>query len=263
MPLNNFYLPSSERRRQAGKKPAQIPRGLPWGRVYYHFLDTLFPKECVGCKKEGFLLCPGCYSAMRGVIKFSCPGCGNESFFGRTCKRCAPATPLDGLLFAGFYGNPILRDAIYAWKYSFVERMGDILCNVFLDYAEKYRTIFAGFKEPLVQSVPLWPKRLLWRGFNQADILAGVLAGHLGVQKIDVLLRHKKTTPQSELDARERRGNIVGAFIAGEKAKETVLGRTVILVDDIYTSGSTLEECARVLKNAGAKEVWGFVLAKG
>lgn len=228
-----------------------------------NFFDTIFPKECISCKKEGGVICPGCATRAFVSVEFVCPKCGKESFFGKTCVRCDDKTALGGLFYASYYGNPLIRDAIYAWKYSFVEEMGDILGNIFLSQAERYRTIIDNLESPVVQAVPLNRARLLWRGFNQADILAERLAAHFGYKKVEALLRHKKTIPQSEVDRDGRESNITNAFSVSPRLGDGLKDKTVILVDDIFTSGSTMEECARVLKFAGAKEVWGFALAKG
>ena len=228
-----------------------------------NFFDTIFPKECIGCKKENTVICPECVARTRADIKFVCPKCGKESFFGKTCAGCKDKTALSGFFYAGYYGNPLIRDAIYAWKYSFVGEIGESLGNIFLSYAEKYRAIFEGFGSPLVQAVPLNYERLLWRGFNQADVLAGKLAERFGYKKIEALARLKKTIPQSEVGDDERAKNIRGAFSVRKDIGESLRDKTIILVDDIFTSGSTMEECARTLKSAGAKEIWGFVLAKG
>ena len=232
-------------------------------QVADNFFDTIFPRECIGCKKENSVICPECFSRSFIGIEFVCPKCGKESFFGKTCAQCENKTALGGLFYASYYGNPLIRDAIYAWKYSFVEEMGDILGNIFLSQAEKYRAIIDNLESPVVQAVPLNRERLLWRGFNQADILAGHLAEHFGYKKIKALLRHKKTIPQSEVEEDERGTNIMNAFSVSQGLSDSLKNKTVILVDDIFTSGSTMEECAKVLRLAGVKEVWGFALAKG
>lgn len=242
-------------------------RSVPWRKLLSkamdNFFDAIFPKQCVGCKKEGAVICPECITRAFSNIKFVCAKCEKESLFGKTCVRCGNKSALGGLFYAGYYGNSIIRDAIYAWKYSFVEGVGNILGNIFLTQAEKYRSIFDNLDNPLIQAVPLNRARLLWRGFNQADILAERLAERFGYKKIEVLLRHKRTIPQSELENDGRRLNTANAFSISQKSDGDLKNRTVILVDDIFTSGATMEECARVLKSAGVKEVWGVVLAKG
>jgi len=109
--------------------------------------------------------------------------------------------------------------------------------------------------------VPLSKKRLKWRGFNQAEIIANILADNFKLE-IDAknLKRIKNTKPQAKLNERERRNNLADCFSwLGDKLN----GRNIILVDDVATTGSTLNECAKVLKQAGASEVWGLVVANG
>ena len=228
-----------------------------------NFFEIIFPKKCVGCGKEGMLICGNCRAGIRLNSKFSCPICGEASLAGRVCDGCRGKTSLSGLLYVSFYGNPVFRQAIYAWKYSFVSDVGEVLGNLFLLYAENYASIFNNLGNPLIQAVPLHRKRFLWRGFNQAEVLADKLAATRRLARINVLLRKKKTVPQSEVGNRERFGNVASAFALAPGAEKQIAGRPVILTDDIYTSGATMEECAKLLKSAGAKEVWGFVLAKG
>ncbi len=168
---------------------------------------------------------------------------------------------IDGLISAVQYGIPAVRKAIYAWKYGSVKEMGEVLGNLFLRYMEKHKTIFENFGGAVIQPIPLHKRRLLARGFNQAEFLADVLCRSLGYKKIDVLARTKSTVPQSELNDEERLENLNYAFQLRGSCE--LKGKMVILVDDVFTSGATMNECAKLLKSAGAKEVWGVTLARG
>jgi len=105
-------------------------------------------------------------------------------------------------------------------------------------------------------------RKLKQRGFNQAEEIAKELSSFLKIPLVsDCLTKIKETLPQVELSGKKREENIKGVFLV--KNNEKTRGRKVLLVDDVYTTGSTMEEAARVLKTAGAKEVWGVVVARG
>jgi ComF family protein len=106
--------------------------------------------------------------------------------------------------------------------------------------------------------VPLHPKRLRERGYNQAELLARELGGRIGLPVLDLLERAKATKPQWDLDKESRLKNLAGAFTAGAETK----GLSLLLIDDVCTTGASLEECGRALHRAGAERVAAFVFAR-
>ena len=113
----------------------------------------------------------------------------------------------------------------------------------------------------LIVPVPLHPKRLRWRGFNQSVLLARQVSRAYDLPMDPfIVVRHKETTPQTQLSEAERRRNVRGAFSL--RSGKTLHGKTLLLVDDVYTSGATVNECSRVLKQGGAKEVHVLTLAR-
>jgi ComF family protein len=111
--------------------------------------------------------------------------------------------------------------------------------------------------------VPLHSQRQKHRGFNHASLLAEVCSAKVGVpMKENVLIRHRPTVAQVELHPGERYQNVAGAFICSSSAKNILNGRKILLIDDVSTTGATLEACATPLFDAGAHEVWGLVLAR-
>lgn len=113
-----------------------------------------------------------------------------------------------------------------------------------------------------VVPIPLHKQRENWRGFNQAEVMARYLAKKAGLQVKVVLVRKKKTRPLAEMGSvEERKREMKAVFGMSREGEGEVAGKRVLLVDDVFTSGTTMREAARVLKNVGAKEVWGWVLA--
>ncbi|MBN2123035.1 MAG: ComF family protein [Deltaproteobacteria bacterium] len=149
-------------------------------------------------------------------------------------------------------------DMIQQYKYNGKSHLAAIFGPLLASFAANW---LKDLTSPLVIPVPLHPKRLRERGFNQSLLLARPVKDALSAD-LDVfcLRRTRPTRPQTGLKSHQRRRNLRGAF--GVVKKKAVKGRNVILVDDVSTTGTTLNECARVLKRAGADQVFGLVLAK-
>jgi ComF family protein len=151
---------------------------------------------------------------------------------------------------------------ITQFKYEpFIRELKKPLANLIITHfqlCEKTKSDFADF---VLVPVPLERKRMKWRGFNQSEEIAKELAGYLEIPLInDALFKIKETLAQINLTGEEREENIKGVFSVKNIAK--IVRKRILLVDDVYTTGSTMNECARVLKDAGAKEIWGVAVAR-
>lgn len=213
-------------------------------RLFERLLDFIFPKFCFGCKKEGTFLCEDCLEVVdifKEQIKF------RDEF-------------LDDLFAAAPYSNFLLKRLILALKYEpFVKDLAKELAKILISHL-KILEKDSSFSNFLLLPVPLDKKRMRWRGFNQSEEIGKEIAKELKIQLIsDCLIKVKHTFPQVELKEEERRKNLKDAFLV--KKKEIVLGREILLIDDVFTTGTTLRECAKVLKKAGAKKVIGLVVA--
>lgn len=225
-------------------------------------LDVLFPKICLGCKKEGAFLCNACLQNLfREIEVQKCPVCSFRNFSGLLCRTCRKKCQLTRFLYCFNYKNKIIREAIHAFKYDSVKELGDSLSNFLINLVLSQKIPLK--KTMLVLPVPLHPAKLRQRGFNQSEIMASIFARYFGLKIIpDNLTRIKNTDPQIEMpDFKNRRENISNAFKV--KRPEEFSGKKIILIDDVSTSLSTLDEAAEVLRNAGAKSVWGLVVARG
>jgi Predicted amidophosphoribosyltransferases len=211
------------------------------------FLDFFFPKICLGCKKEGCYLCPDCQET---IEVFS----SHKKWRGEF---------LDDLYFATDYKSPLLKKLVRLYKYSpFIKDLSKDLSFLIIKHF-KLLEKSPNFKKEnfLILPIPLEKRRLRWRGFNQAEEIAKILAAFFQIPLVlNILERKKATLPQVNLTEKERKENIQDAFFV--KKKEKISGKNVLLIDDIFTTGSTLEEAAKVLKEAGAKKVIGIVIAK-
>lgn len=157
----------------------------------------------------------------------------------------------------------MVKKAIKKLKYKFVSDLSEELVNLFLSFCGEDKTFSDFCLKPRVVlvPVPLHPKRLKWRGFNQAELLGELISQGLGLEFAPhLLLRVKNTKPQVELDKKERQRNVRNAFRANLKFE--IKNLKIILFDDVWTTGATLKEAAKVLKRKGAKKVWGLTLAR-
>jgi len=238
------------------------------------FLLNLFlPKFCLGCKKEGSYLCDDC-RALLDISEFNyclCEAQGlpkrfissREHQFTMKCQNCSNKT-LSGLYFALSYKEKSLaRKLIHQFKYEpYLKDLSETLASVLIEHF-----VLTGknkneiWENSALIPVPLDNKKIKSRGYNQSEELAKELAKVLKVPVLtDVLMKIKITESQMGLNKEQRAKNLQGAFTITNAP--LLQGKKIFLIDDVYTTGSTLEECARVLRNAGAKQIWGITIAR-
>jgi ComF family protein len=222
----------------------------------FSFLDLLFPKRCVSCGRLGGYICSECFSKIKYIEKPICPVCQRQAIGGRTHPGCRNRYSLDGLVVACRYQGAV-KVAIGKVKYKWVYDIGKILTDLLVSSLWRYELP----SQIILVPIPLHPKREKWRGFNQAKILGGSLAQEFKQPYDEALFRSKETKSQVGFKKQDRLENIKGAFdlIRGVD----VAGKNFVLIDDVYTSGATMAECAKVLKKARAKEVWAMAVALG
>lgn len=227
-------------------------------------LDLFFPKFCLNCSKEGSYLCQDCFSLIDILEKQYCPFCVQPRIVidGETCNHCRRSKHLSGLYCAASYNNFIIKKLINQFKYEpYIKELAKPLTSLIIAHLI-YLNKLSNFNDFLLIPVPLYKKKLKQRGFNQTEEIAKELLKNLKIPFFNnALIKTKQTPAQVELKKEEREENIKGVFIC--QKPEIVQGRKILLVDDIFTTGSTMEECNRVLKDAGAKEIWGIVVARG
>lgn len=218
-------------------------------------LDTLFPPRCAGCGLRGVELCEQCLASIRPLDAASCPRCGRQSRLGSLCPACKRYQgPLAGIRVACVYEG-VARKAIHGLKYRHREKLADPLARM-LDAELRRRPL----QIDLLTPVPLHPRRLAERGYNQSELLAAELGRRLGIPVAGCLERRRETRAQAGLGKTRREANVRGAFAAA--ANHSVQGLRIGIVDDVCTTGATLEECAQALKDAGSASVWGIAVAR-
>jgi ComF family protein len=222
--------------------------------------DFLFPKVCLGCNREvGEYVCSQCLNYLQPIKEPICPACNRNSLGGVVHPLCRAKSDLEGLVSIYPYKG-LVKKIVTNFKYKFISDLLETITELIVsnaDWREMER------KNWLVVGVPLHPRRLRWRGFNQAESIGKTLAKDLGWVYVEkVVQRIKFTTPQMNLSGEERQTNLVGAFAGGEEI-DRVNNQPVLLVDDVWTTGATMRECAKVLKREGkVREIWGLTFAR-
>ena len=219
-------------------------------------LDLLFPQRCIGCGVEGSFVCRSCTNALPRVVPPLCPRCGRPQPNGILCPSCVGwQAEIDGIR-SPFRFEGTIRQAVHQLKYKNLRALAVPLANLLNDY------LVANYLpgEVLVP-VPLYRKRLRERGYNQSGLLARELGKLANLPVVDdCLIREQHTPPQARTTTvDERKRNVANAFACRD---ERFRDKQVLLIDDVSTSGATLDACAKALKGAGAASVWGLTLAR-
>ena len=219
-------------------------------------LDLLFPQWCVGCGKEGDLLCSSCRRLLPRIMPPLCPRCGRANPSGILCPSCVGwRAEIDGIR-SPFRFDGVIRQAIHQLKYRNLRALAVPLAKLLRDYL-----ITTPVPGEVLVPVPLHQKRLRERGYNQSSLLAQELGKLTNLPVVDdCLIRRGHAPPQARTSTvDERRRNVADAFSC---RNHRLQDKRVLLIDDVSTSGATLDACAAVLKVAGATSVWGLVLAR-
>lgn len=221
-------------------------------------LDFIYPPHCVVCEAPGAYFCDACQSASVLITPPLCSRCGYPlPDASQTCLECQqhPLTSLDSIRSAAFFEFGSIRDVIHKFKYNDLYVLGKSLASML---ATCYT--INQMKADIIVPVPLHKSRLRERGYNQSAILAKALARllHLPVED-KTLIRFRKTQSQMTLNAKDRQNNVTNAFSCRNDLLTT---KSVLLIDDVCTTGATLDACATALKASGAKAVHGLTVAR-
>lgn len=218
------------------------------------WLDLLFPVCCLACRREaGSYLCSAC----RPLLKFDSPE------FSLTLKN------IEAVFVAGNYDNPLLADLIKKFKFNSITEIGKILSDFLILFWQGQASLLKRpetlnnsnrLNAPLVIPIPLSQKRRRMRGFNQAELIAREFALAFNYELSLDLKKIKNTKAQARLNEKARQKNLTKAFSWTGK---NLAGREIILIDDVITTGVTIDTAAAELKQAGAHKVIALGLAKG
>ncbi len=217
-----------------------------------NLLDFIFPKQCVACKKFGSYLCGDCLERIEYLEIQTCAYCYKPAISGKTHPKCFKKFGLDGVVSLTNYKTPV-KELIKSLKYRYTT---DLLKEIEEKFTFRDEVILE--RNSVLLPLPLFESRRNYRGFNQAELLGQIVAKRLGLSyKDDLLQRIVATKPQVGLSQKQRAENVRNAFGLKNELEKT----TYYVFDDVWTSGATLKEVAKILKQAGAEVVWGLTFS--
>lgn len=226
-------------------------------RAGWKLLDVLFPPSCAGCGSWGDRYCPTCFKKTKLVNKPICQICGDRitSDHDVICDRCRnQQVNFTAIRSWAYFAEP-LQSAIHKLKYRHDRGLGEVLAQPLLELYQKYH-----WQIELIVPVPLDSAKQKERGYNQAALLARPISWSTDIPYTDRALSRVKTTRQQVgLSMSERAENVAGAFGA---QRAWVEGKGILVIDDVITTGATINACALALINAGASQVFGLTLAR-
>jgi len=205
-----------------------------FNKIKNYLRESIFPVFCLGCGKEGELVCGGCFKTRK-----------TNGMFGHYHFAVTP-----------YREDWLIGKIVRGFKYNYVEELSVVIEKLVSEFVEKHMDYFLNID--YVVPIPLHKKRKAEREFNQSEFIAKVVGNILHKPVVSLLTRCHNTKHQARLNREERLTNVKDAFVSSQKVSGKIL-----LVDDVYTTGSTMRECACVLLKAGAYKVCGFSLARG
>lgn len=230
--------------------------------AWWQTLDWVFPPRCIGCGTVGERFCPSCQNDLLWLPQAVCLRCGkllrlaNKSPVLHLCQNCRAHKPAFQSLRACVRYTGVGRKAVLAIKYHRDLGLAEVLAELLYQ-----RFCQTGWNVDLITCVPLSAERLRRREYNQTALMAYPLSLQVGIPFIPLLLRKTRETPsQVGLSMAERKHNVRDAFHLGSFS---VRNQRVLVIDDVATSGATMNACAAVLREGGARAVFGLAFARG
>lgn len=231
------------------------------------FLELIYPEKntCLICESydesiTNSYICSHCEKKIKKIIPPICYKCSKPidyNFATELCQECCYVKRHFEMSRSPYVYEGLIKKAIYSYKYYnkpyFYKLFGNSLANYMIN------TNYTNFD--YIVSVPLHTTKIRKRGYNQSELLAKHISSNLSIPYIDALKRTKKTLKQSEQNKEERRKNLKDAFSV-KRNSQKIINNTILLVDDIYTTGSTVEECSKALINYGATKVYVITIAR-
>jgi len=210
-------------------------------KIIDFILDIIFPKYCIACEQEGAYICQLCLEKAR--------------------VNAGPINKGDDTFIAGSYQNRYLREIIHYLKYNFIQELAIPLADFLAQsLRQKFDATFFRNNNSILVPVPLHPKKFRQRGFNQSELIAHGVSKVLHLSMVPALKKIKSTAAQMTIEEKVTRLKNVQHTFACD-APHAVQGKIILLIDDVITTGATMEECKSILKQAGAKKVFKIAVA--
>jgi ComF family protein len=227
-----------------------------------NFVDFFLPKFCLGCGGEGEFICKDCLKKIKSA-ELCCPVCNKVNFSGQFCKKHQKGFAFQKLLFVSRFSG-LSKEMVHAFKYQGIKDLSFVMAKLMAQVLKKE---IKKDDDLILVAVPLFFLKRLQRGFNQSEILAQKIGEILNLDYQKLVLRQRPTASQTGFKKSERQKNMKDAFCLSQLGQVADLsGKTIVLVDDVYTTGSTINEVAKILKkkpaSRRAKAIWALTFAK-
>ena len=237
-------------------------------QVKNFLVELMFPSFCLGCRKEGELLCQDC-KAILDISEYDYCLCNKDplrlpaGLNNDKCQRCKSKN-LSGLYSALPYNEKALtKRIIHNFKYEpYIKNLSKTISSIILEHFDLTNKNTEDFwQNSVLIPIPMDKNKVKRRGYNQSEEIAKEISKHTQSPVLtDILFKIKPTEPQMKLSKEERENNLKGTFIA--KNLEKIKNKKIFLIDDVYTTGSTMEECASVLRTGRTNQIFGIVFAR-
>lgn len=232
-------------------------------KIKYFVLDVFFPNKCINCGKTGDFLCKNCLNLISSLDLGKCLFCNKECEL-QICEKCSLNKYFDGVFCIFSYKKikNLIKDMKYNGFYDICRFFGEILGDF---YIKNNISSYFGSSNILLIPVPMHKKRVKKRGYNQAFKISEAFSNKTKIDIYDkILLRTKNTVKQATLSEKERKENLKGVFDCNLKnlSKIDIKNSTVLLLDDVITTGSTLTECSICLRGYGFEKIYVIAIAK-
>lgn len=230
--------------------------------IVLYIKDILAPKKCYSCKKEGHFFCQKCLQERKQYSPF-CYQCKQDSQNFKIHQSCKKYKTVDNIIVMTRYKDPYIRKAIVDGKYYGKKEVYDDLW-IALSYFFQKKASWELYtpKNTIITCIPMHFLRRWKRGYNHGDLLGKIVSKELQIPYLsNALVRKRYTKQQSKLHKKKRQDNIKDAFWGNIKILDSFKNKTVIIVDDVVSTGSTLLEASKILKQHGVKRVIGLVIA--
>lgn len=238
--------------------------------IFERLAEAVFPSKlyCISCgalidRTRNYALCDDCIKKIKWATERTCEKCGKllrDDNHHELCNDCREITRYFDKGYTCCLYDDLTRQILMDFKFNGHDELGLAIGDALAD-----RMKYAGEDIDMVTSVPVHESRLVQRGYNQAEVMAKryVRKTDSNICYAELLKRTKKTSAMKSLDVAGRQANVENAFEIRVEKKHLIEGKTIAVVDDIFTTGSTLDECSRMLKEAGAKRVIVVTFAAG
>jgi ComF family protein len=223
-------------------------------------VDFIFPRNCLGCGGADGYLCQVCVDKQKRA-KQACLECRQPAIDGVTHARCKRPWGANGAFSIWSYQG-VIRKILIKLKYEFALTIAEELAEHIYQFLKNEEVMFPS--RTLLIPIPLHKKRQNWRGFNQVEEVGKLLCRKAGWQLApNILIRKKFRQPQTGLKGKARKDNVRNIFILNSKYKSLIVDhRSLVVFDDVLTTGATIKEAAKVLKRNGAEKVWGLTITR-